>query len=61
MATLADLKLAKASRADIERVAEAALAPGSASWCSAAPLSIATVRDAILALDSFTSSLAASA
>ena len=59
--TLADLKLGKASRADIERVAEAALAPGSASWRSAAPLSVATVRDAILALDSFTSSLAASA
>ena len=43
------------------KVAEAALAPGSVSWRSAAPLSVATVRDAILALDSFTSSLAASA
>jgi glycerol dehydrogenase len=59
--TLADLKLAKASSADIERVAEVALAPGSASWRSAAPLSVATVRDAILALDGFTSSLAAAA
>lgn len=57
--TLADLKLPRASRADIERVAESALAPGSAAWRSAAPLSVAAVRDAILALDGFTSSLAA--
>ena len=35
-----------------------ALAPGSAAWRSAAPLSVATVRDAILALDAFTSTLA---
>ena len=58
--TLADLKLANASRAAIERVADAALAPGSVTWRSAAPLSVATVRDAIIALDAFTSSLAAS-
>ncbi len=56
--TLSDLKLAKASKADIERVAKAALAPRSAAWRSAAPLSVATVRDAILALDAFTSTLA---
>ena len=56
--TLRDLNLAKASKADIERVAKAALAPGSATWRSAAPLSVATVRDSILALDAFTSTLA---
>ena len=56
---LADLKLGKATKEDIERVAEAALAPGSATWRSAAPLSVASVRDAILALDAFTSTLAA--
>ncbi len=54
---LADLNLADATKADIGRVAEAALAPDSATWRSAAPLSIATVRDAIIALDAFTSSL----
>jgi glycerol dehydrogenase len=59
-ATLADLNLANASKAAIERVAIAALAPGSVTWRSAAPLSVATVRDAILALDAFTSSLATS-
>jgi glycerol dehydrogenase len=58
--TLADLKFANASKAAIERVAAAALAPGSPTWRSAAPLSVATVRDAILALDAFTSSLATS-
>jgi glycerol dehydrogenase len=56
--TLADLKLANASKAAIERVAIAALAPGSVTWRSAAPLSVASVRDAIIALDAFTSSLA---
>jgi glycerol dehydrogenase len=56
--TLRDLKLGKASKADIERVAKAALAPGSATWRSAAPLSVATVRDSIVALDAFTSTLA---
>ena len=59
-ATLADLNLANASKAAIERVAIAALAPGSVTWRSAAPLSVATVRDAILALDALTSSLATS-
>jgi glycerol dehydrogenase len=58
--TLADLNLANASSAAIERVAIAALAPGSVTWRSAAPLSVATVRDAILALDAFTSSLTTS-
>ncbi len=56
--TLRDLNLAKASNADVERVAKAALAPGSATWRSAAPLSVATVCDSILALDAFTSTLA---
>jgi glycerol dehydrogenase len=56
--TLRDLKLGKASKADIERVSKAALAPGSATWRSAAPLSVATVRDSIVALDAFTSTLA---
>lgn len=55
--TLADLKLAQATPADIERVAEAALRPGSATWRVAVPLSVAIVRDAILALDAFTSGL----
>jgi glycerol dehydrogenase len=58
--TLTDLNLANASKAAIERVAIAALAPGSVTWRSAAPLSVATVRDAIIALDAFTSSLATS-
>ena len=56
---LSDLKLAKVSKAAIEQVAEASLAPGSGTWRSAAPLSVASVRDAILALDAFTSNLAA--
>lgn len=55
---LADLNLAAATRADIERVAEAALLPGSATWKVAVPLSVAIVRDAIIATDAFTSSLA---
>jgi glycerol dehydrogenase len=58
--TLRDLKLGNASRASTERVAAAFLAPGSATWRSAAPLSVATVRDAIIALDVFTSSFATS-
>ena len=58
--TLTDLNLANASSAAIERVAIAALAPDSVTWRSAAPLSVATVRDAIMALDAFTSSLAGS-
>ena len=57
--TLADLKLGKAKPADIERVAEASLKPGSATWRVAVPLSVEIVRDAILALDAFTAQLAA--
>lgn len=53
---LADLNLASVSRADIERVAEAALAEGSPTWKVAVPLSVAIVRDAIIATDAFTSS-----
>ncbi|QKK33283.1 iron-containing alcohol dehydrogenase (plasmid) [Rhizobium indicum] len=53
---LADLNLANVSRADIERVAEAALAEGSPTWKVAVPLSVAIVRDAIIATDAFTSS-----
>ena len=56
---LADLNLAGASRADIERVAKAALADGSATWRSAAPLDVRSVRDAIISLDAFTSTLTA--
>ena len=59
--TLADLNLAGATKADIGRVAEAALAPDSATWHTAAPLSVDTVRDAILALDAYASSLGAAA
>ncbi len=52
--TLADLGLGRASHADITRVAEAALLPGSATYKVAVPLSVPIVRDAILALDAFT-------
>jgi glycerol dehydrogenase len=55
--TLADLNLADATKADIGRVAEASLTPDSATWRSAAPLSVDTVRDAILALDAYSSGL----
>jgi glycerol dehydrogenase len=54
---LADLNLASVTRADLERVAEAALAEGSPTWNVAVPLSVAIVRDAIIATDAFTSSL----
>lgn len=55
---LADLNLAAATRADIERVAEAALLEGSPTWNVAVPLSVPIVRDAIIATDAFTGSLA---
>jgi glycerol dehydrogenase len=55
--TLADLKLGKASVEDITRVAEASLKPGSSIWRVAVPLSVEIVRDAIIALDAFTSRL----
>lgn len=58
---LADLDLGKASREDIGRVAQAALAPGSGTWRVAAPLSVEIVRDAILATDAFTTKLDADA
>lgn len=51
---LTDLNLAKATQADIGRVAEAALRPGSATYKVAVPLSVEIVRDAILSLDAFT-------
>jgi glycerol dehydrogenase len=54
---LADLNLAAVTRTDLERVAEAALAEGSATWKVAVPLSVPIVRDAIIATDAFTSSL----
>ncbi len=54
---LADLNLASASKADIERVAEAALLPGAPTWKVAVPLSVAIVRDAIIATDAFTRQL----
>ena len=55
--TLADLKLGEATAADIGRVAQASLQPGSPTWRVAVPLSVDIVRDAILALDAFTSRL----
>lgn len=54
---LADLNLGKATPDDIERVAEASLKPGSSTYKVAVPLSVAIVRDAILALDAFTSGI----
>lgn len=54
---LADLNLGSATKADLERVAEAALAEGSPTWNVAVPLSVPIVRDAIIATDAFTSSL----
>ena len=51
--TLADLGLADASRDDITRVAEAALAPGECTFATPVELTVDTVRDAILALDAF--------
>ena len=55
--TLADLKLGKATADDIGRVAKAALKEGSITWRVAVPLSVEIVRDAIIALDAFTTSL----
>lgn len=54
---LADLNLASVTEAELERVAEAALAEGSPTWKVAVPLSVPIVRDAIIATDAFTSSL----
>ena len=54
---LADLNLAGASAADLERVAEAALKPGSATWKVPVPISIDVVRDAIIATDAITSQI----
>ncbi len=51
--TLADLGLAGAGRTEIERVAEAALAPGECTFATPVELTVDTVRDAILALDAF--------
>jgi glycerol dehydrogenase len=53
---LADLNLGNVGGAEIERVAEAALLPGSPTWNVAVPLSVPIVRDAIIATDAFTSS-----
>jgi hypothetical protein len=53
------LALAKGfARLGAEVTAEAALALRSVTWRSSAPLSVATERDAILALDAFTSTFA---
>jgi glycerol dehydrogenase len=51
---LTDLNLAKVTKADIGRVAEASLRPGSATYKVAVPLSVEIVRDAIRSLDAFT-------
>ncbi|MDB5523935.1 MAG: putative glycerol dehydrogenase [Rhizobium sp.] len=53
---LADLNLGAVTKSDLERVAEAALLPGSPTWKVAVPLSVPIVRDAIIATDAFTSS-----
>ena len=58
---LADLNLAQATQADIGRVAEASLRPGSATYKVAVPLSVEIVRDAILSLDAFTTQSGAAA
>jgi len=54
---LQDLNLGRATPGDIERVAKAALKPGSSIYKVAVPLSVPIVRDAILALDAFTAGL----
>ena len=56
--TLADLGLGEASRDDITRVAEAALAPGECTFATPVELTVASVRDAILALDAFAKEVA---
>jgi glycerol dehydrogenase len=56
--TLADLNLGDATTADMKRVAEASLKPGSATYKVAVPVSAEIVRDAILALNAFTIGLA---
>ncbi|WP_244631189.1 glycerol dehydrogenase [Aureimonas sp. ME7] len=55
--TLADLDLEGAGPDEMMRVAEAALKPGAILTRVATPISAAIVRDAILALDAYTSSL----
>ena len=54
---LADLNLGKATPDDIQRVAEASLKPGSATFNAAAPVSPAIVRDAILGADALSTAL----
>lgn len=54
---LSDLGLADVSRADVERVAAATLTLDSGIRCSAAALSVESVADAIVALDSYTTRL----
>lgn len=56
--TLADLKLGEATSADVERVAEASLRPGAPTHNVPVDLTVPLVRDAILALDAFTTRLA---
>lgn len=57
--TLADLNLGGATPAEIERVAAAALRPGTPTHNVPVELSVPLVRDAILALDAFTTALPA--
>jgi glycerol dehydrogenase len=54
---LADLNLGNVTARDLGRVAEAALAPGSATWKVPVPLSVDAVRDAILSADAITNQL----
>lgn len=56
--TLADLDLGSADRAAIERVAEAALAPGHCTFATPVPLTVPLVRDAILSVDALSRQLA---
>jgi glycerol dehydrogenase len=54
---LADLNLSNVSVKDLSRVAEAALAPGSATWKIPVPLSVDIVRDSIVAADAISRQL----
>ena len=52
--TLDDLGIGGIGTSELDRVAAAALQPGSATYNVAVPLSVTILRDAIVALDAFT-------
>jgi glycerol dehydrogenase len=56
--TLADLRIVDDVRAKVERVAEAACQPGNIIYATPVPITVAAVRDAILALDAFSRDVA---